>query len=73
MQACAREIYVVVAAHDIDLDVVHTPGVELVLADALSREHKDNKPKNIVNNSEQLKKAMRVYPRDELFRISKDI
>ena len=73
MQACAREIYVVVAAHDIDLDVVHTPGVELVLADALSREHKDNKLKNIVNNSEQLKKAVRVYPHDELFRISNDI
>ena len=29
MQACGREIYMVVAAHDIELNVIQTPGVEL--------------------------------------------
>ena len=69
MQACAREIYMVVAAHDIELNVIHTPGVELQLADALSREHTDLKYANIVNRSVDIENAERVHPNDDLFNI----
>ena len=38
-----REVYQVVATHDIDLEVIHTPGLSLELADALSCEHLSSK------------------------------
>ena len=59
----------VVAAHDIELNVIHTPGVELQMADALSREHTDVKFANIVNSSFDIKNAKRVHPNDDLFNI----
>ena len=69
MQSCARELYQVVAANDIDLNVVHTPGLLLNLADALSREHTDIKFRRVVQQSPEIAKAVRVYPRDNLFEI----
>ena len=59
----------VVAAHDIELNVIHTPGVELQLADALSREHTYLKYANIVNRSVDIENAERVHPNDDLFNI----
>ena len=59
MQSCARELYQVVAAHDIELNVVHAPGLSLKLADALSREHKGRGFAEIVKNSGCLQGARR--------------
>ena len=57
----------VVTAHDIELNVIHTPGVELQLADALFREDTDMKFANIVNSSIDIESAKRVHPIDDLF------
>ena len=69
MQSCLREIYQLVAANDIDLDVVYTPGLEIVLADALSREHLSIEYKNIVKDSKSIENATRLYLEDYLFEI----
>ena len=37
LAACAREIWLISALQELDILITHTPGVELVLADALSR------------------------------------
>ena len=69
MLSCARELYEIVAAHDIDLSVIHVPGLSLTLADALSREHTGQKFENIVKSQSVLKRARRVRPGDALFRL----
>ena len=63
----------VVAANDIDLNVVHTPGLSLVLADALSREHLDMVHADIVKRSEEIKYAARVFPQDSLLKIENNL
>ena len=73
MQRCARELYLVTATNDIDLNVIHTPGVELTVADALSRRHLDQKFDKIVRNSVELRKAKREHPPDHLFELRNDI
>ena len=73
MQKCARELYLVAATNDIDLNVIHTPGMELTVADALSRRHLDKKFDKIVRNSSVLSKAHRDLPDDHLFEIRNDI
>lgn len=37
--SCAREIWYYCARYDINLEVVHKPGVDMITADALSRQH----------------------------------
>ena len=73
MQKCARELYLVAATNDIDLNVIHTPGVELTVADALSRCHLEKRLDKIVQNSSVLSKAHRDHPEDHLFEIRNDI
>ena len=73
IQKGARELYMVVAANDIDLNVVHTPGLPLVLADALSREHLDMVHADIVKRSEEIKYEVRVFPQDSLFKIENNL
>ena len=38
---CARELWLLAATFNFDITVVHKPGAELILADALSRAHMD--------------------------------
>ena len=73
MQKCARELYLVVASYDIELNVVHTPGLEIKIADALSREHTDIKFARLVKEDSHLKVAKRVNPSDALFQLKNDI
>ena len=73
MQACTRELYQMVAANDIDINVVHTLGLSLQLADALSREHTNVKFKRIVKGNKHLRNAYRVYPIDKLFHIENEL
>ena len=35
--ACAHQLWVLTAIHNLELEIVHKPGTDLVLADALSR------------------------------------
>lgn len=41
LAACSRELAMVVVLQQLEVEVVHVPGVSLVLADALSRRHVD--------------------------------
>ena len=50
MQSCASEVYQMLTTHDIDLEVIHTLGLSLKLADASSCEHLSNIFASIVNN-----------------------
>ena len=36
---CSRELWLMSAIHNFTLSIVHTPGSDLILADALSRAH----------------------------------
>ena len=47
--ACARQLWFIAAQANTDVEVIHKPGRELVLADALSRAHLSNKHINIAN------------------------
>ena len=60
MQHCVREIFVLTVSFDIDLRIVHWPCRDLVLADALSRMHTDDKCRRWVNNDRLLRRARRV-------------
>ena len=69
MQDCARELFMISATHDIELNMIHTPGLQLELADALSREHLSEKYAYKVRNNRFLMNAERQFPTDELFQI----
>ena len=65
MQACAREVFLVTAAGDIDIQVCHRPGLSMIWADALSREHTHPKFQRFVRDDPHLAAATRrtVPPR----------
>ena len=67
MQACAREIYLYTARHDILLLPSHCPGVAMERADALSREHLERRYSKRVARDPILRRAKRVRPTDDMF------
>ena len=69
MRECAREIFLHSAAADIDLQVCHRPGLQMVWADALPREHMDPKYEQFVREDPHLRAATRVAVPDGFFRI----
>ena len=70
MRGCAREIFLYTAAQDIDLQICHRPGVEMVWADALSREHTHPRYADFVRNDPHLCAAQRVIAPPRFFRIN---
>ena len=66
---CAREIFLYTAACDIDIQVCHRPGLEMIWADALSREHTHDKFAAFVRNDPHLSAATRVEVPREYFDI----
>ena len=60
MQACAREVFLHTAACDIDVHICHRPGVAMVWADALSREHTDKRYADQVRDDPHLSGATRL-------------
>ena len=60
LQHCVREVFLLVAAGDIKLVAVHRPGVTLVRADALSRQHMSRVHRQIVRDDVGLQRAKRI-------------
>ena len=73
MQRCIREIYMVLAARDIQLHIEHRAGRLMVRADALSREHLGLKYTNIIHNDSHLCAGRHIPVGDELFRVTEDL
>ena len=67
MRACAREIFLYAAAFDIDVQACHRPGVQMVWADALSREHTHDKFRRFVREDQHLSSARRLEVPPGLF------
>ena len=73
MQRCVRELFVLTAAHDIDLKVEHRPGRLMARADALSRQHLGSKHLNFINNDPHLRAAKRRDVDPSLFIITNQL
>ena len=69
MQECVRELFLYTAAHDIELHVLHRPGVELQRADALSRAHTDQWYRDWIERDPVLARASRVFVPDVYFEL----
>ena len=69
MRSCAREVFLCTAAADIDIQVCHRPGLEMVWADALSREHTHARFAARVREDPHLRAATRVAVPHEFFQI----
>ena len=73
MRSCAREVFLYTAACDIDIQVCHRPGLEMLWADALSREHTHERYAAQVRQDPHLSKATRVVVPSEAFDIKNDL
>ena len=69
MRACAREIFLQTAAWDIELQICHRPGLSMIWADALSREHTHEKYAQFVKDDPHLQGASRIMVPPEYFDI----
>ena len=69
MAECVRVIFFYTAVYDIELHVLHRPGVELQRADALSREHTDSKFRDWVRADPVLAASERLFMPDEYLRL----
>ena len=73
MRGCAREVFLYTAACDIDVQVCHRPGVDMIWADALSREHTSSKYADRVRNDDHLKAATRLQVPSQFFDIRNEL
>ena len=73
MQHCARELHLYCACYDIELLMSHAPGVEMQRADALSREHLDQKFRGLVAADPSLQQSTRVVPDDRFFMLINEL
>ena len=73
LQHCTREVFLWVASNDIELVAVHRPGVTLIRADALSRQHKSSTHRQIVLNDASLRKADRVRVPEGFFQLRSEL
>ena len=73
MRGCAREVFLWTAAADIDIQVCHRPGIEMVWADALSREHTHARFAARVRDDPHLRAATRVPVAQEFFEIKNSL
>ena len=70
MRSCAREVFLHSAANDIDIQVCHRPGLEIVWADSLSREHTHERFAARVRHDPHLRSAKRLEVPSGLFDIT---
>ena len=69
MRECAKEIFLHTAACDIELQICHRPGVSMIWADALSREHTGPAYAQFVRQDPHLQAATRITVPQEYFRV----
>ena len=69
MRACAREVLLYTAAKDIDIQICHRPGLDMVWADALSREHTHPRFAARVRDDPHLRAGTRLVVPQEFFRL----
>ena len=69
MRSCAREVFLHTAACDIDIQVCHRPGLDMVWADALSREHTGERYAAKVCDDPHLRRSTRLVVPTEFFSI----
>ena len=60
LTACARELWLLAALHSLDITVLHKPGKDLVLADALSRSCSSSKAEALASSLVKSKCLSRV-------------
>ena len=70
MQDCTREIFLYTAAYDVELHVLHKPGVDLRRADALSRAHTAQRFRDWVQRDPLLARAQQIQVPDSYFEIN---
>ena len=73
LQHCVREVFLWVVTHDVELVAVHRPGVQLVRADALSRQHMSERHRQIVAGDRSLQKAARVRVPIEYYKLLSEL
>ena len=69
IQDCVREIFLYSAAADIELHVLHRPGVQLCRADALSRAHTAQHFRDWISHDPVLSAAQRIAVPDVFFEL----
>ena len=69
IQHCVRELFVLSVSYDIELEIVHSPGKDMIRADALSRMHKDRRCELWALGDADLCRAHRIRVPDCLFRL----
>ena len=69
IQDCVREIFLYSAAADIELHVLHRPGVQLRRADALSRAHTAQHFRDWISHDPVLSAAQRIAVPDVFFEL----
>ena len=60
MRSCAREIFLLTASSDIKLEICHRPRLQMIWADALSREHTHPKYASFVASDPHLVASTRI-------------
>ena len=67
LQECVRELWVLGVKYDLELNIVHQPGKELVRADALSRMYSSTACRRWVERDGALRRARRIRVPDVAF------
>ena len=73
LQHCVREVFLYTATNDIELVAVHRPGVSLIRADALSRQHMSAHHRQIVIDDVSLRNARRVRVPKGFFQLRSEL
>ena len=72
MQHCAREIFLYTTSYDIQVQLVHQPGVQMVRADALSRAHTGQSYRDWIARDTLLSGAEQIRVPPEFFALTSD-
>ena len=73
IQDCVREIFLFTAVYDVELHVLHRPGVELTRADALSRAHTAQSFRRWIEADSVLQGATEVKVPDSYFDLDNEL
>ena len=69
MQSCIRAVFLLSVKNDVEILVSHTPGTSLIAADALSRLHKGDRFRQILDHLGCLHEKVEVQIPDHMFEV----